>query len=205
MDQNQTSSTVIIDDQTQTPSTTTIDQNQTPAPAPAVSPVVGLSMSLVVSLVMRVLTFILLLISLIIIASASFDTFDIYGFPITVKSNDFYGYRYMISADVIGMAYTLLLAVLTISHLVKSGSPIGSGLAYFEFYGDKVISFILATGAAAGLGLSVDFNRFLDTGKDIQNFINMANAAASLLLLGSVCSTISSFISSLNLPRRSKA
>nr|XP_033509302.1 CASP-like protein PIMP1 [Nicotiana tomentosiformis] len=111
----------------------------------------------------------------------------------------------MISADVIGMAYTLLLAVLTISHLVKSGSPIGSGLAYFEFYGDKVISFILATGAAAGLGLSVDFNRFLDTGKDIQNFINMANAAASLLLLGSVCSTISSFISSLNLPRRSKA
>ncbi|XP_016471251.1 CASP-like protein PIMP1 [Nicotiana tabacum] len=203
MDQNQTSSTVIIDDQSQTPSTTTIDQNQTPAPA--ASPVVGLSMSLVVSLVMRVLTFILLLISLIVIASASFDTFDIYGFPVTIKSNDFYAYRYMISADVIGMAYTLLLAVLTISHFIKSGSSIGSGLAYFEFYGDKVISFLLGTGAAAGLGLGVEFNKFLDSGEDIQNFINMANAAASMLLLGSVCSTISSFISSLNLPNRSKA
>lgn len=43
----------------------------------------------------------------------------------------------MISVDVIGMAYTLLLFVLTFFQ-VKSGNPIDGGLAYFEFYGDKV-------------------------------------------------------------------
>lgn len=43
----------------------------------------------------------------------------------------------MISADVIGMAYTLLVVVLTIFQ-VNSGSTIDGGLAYFEFYGDKV-------------------------------------------------------------------
>ncbi|KAH0755505.1 hypothetical protein KY290_025775 [Solanum tuberosum] len=115
--------------------------------------------------------------------------------------------HYMISADVIGMAYTLLLIVL-IFFQVKSGSPIDSGLAYFEFYGDKIILFLLATGAAAGLGLTVEYNRLKDnddTTQDIQNFINIANASASVLLLGSISSAISSIISSLNLPKRSSS
>ncbi|PHT60409.1 DnaJ protein -like protein 2, partial [Capsicum baccatum] len=136
-----------------------------------------------------------------------FDAFDIYGFPIKVEATDIHVYRYMISADVIEMAYILLLFVLTIFQ-VKSGSPIDGGLAYFEFYGDKVILFLLATGAAAGLGLTVEYNRLMDkdnTTEDTQNFINIANASASLLLLGSISSAISSVFSSLNLPKRSSS
>ncbi|KAH0676815.1 hypothetical protein KY285_024616 [Solanum tuberosum] len=162
---------------------------------------------LVGSLVMRLITFSFLLVSLIVIATNSFDAFDIYGFPIKVDSTDIHVYRYMISADVIGMAYTFLLIVL-IFFQVKSGSPIDSGLAYFEFYGDKIILFLLATGAAAGLGLTVEYNRLKDnddTTQDIQNFINIANASASVLLLGSISSAISSIISSLNLPKRSSS
>lgn len=66
----------------------------------------------------------------------------------------------------------------------------------------------MATGAAAGLGLTVEYNRLKDndeTTQNIQNFINIANASASVLLLGSISSTISSIISSLNLPKRSSS
>ncbi|CAN4096079.1 unnamed protein product [Withania somnifera] len=157
---------------------------------------------LVVPLVIRVITFIFVLVSLIVIATDSFDAFDIYGFPVKVTSNDVYAYRYIISADAIGMAYTLLLVVLTIFQ-VNSGNPIGRGLAYFEFYSDKVILFLLATGAAAGLGLTVEYNRLVDDDitKDVQDFLNTANASASLLLVASIFSAISSIFSSLNLPK----
>ncbi|KAM3236729.1 CASP-like protein PIMP1 [Capsicum annuum] len=207
IDQNQTSSTTTTMDQNQTPSTTTtMDQNQTSSTSVVNPLILGLK-PLIVPLVIRFITFIFLLVSLIVIATNSFDAFDIYGFPIKVESTDIHVYRYMISADVIGMAYILLLFVLTIFQ-VKSGSPIDGGLAYFEFYGDKVILFLLATGAAAGLGLTVEYNRLMDkdnTTEDIQNFINIANASASLLLLGSISSAISSVFSSLNLPKRSSS
>ncbi|KAK6790338.1 hypothetical protein RDI58_014138 [Solanum bulbocastanum] len=210
MDQNQTTSTTTME-QNQTPSstttTTTMNQNQTSSTSTTFSSLmIGLK-PLVVSLVIRLITFSFLLVSLIVIATNSFDAFDIYGFPIKVESTDIHVYRYMISADVIGMAYTLLLIVL-IFFQAKSGSPIDSGLAYFEFYGDKIILFLLTTGAAAGLGLTVEYNRLKDndeTTQNMQNFINIANASASVLFLGSISSAISSVISSLNLPKRSSS
>ncbi|XP_060215433.1 CASP-like protein PIMP1 [Lycium barbarum] len=102
------------------------------------------------------------------------------------------------------MAYILLIVWLTISHM-KSGSPIDSGLAYFEFYSDKVILFLLSTGAAAGLGVTVESNRVEgdDITPDMKIFLDIANASASLLFLGSISSFISSIISSLNLPKKS--
>ncbi|XP_059316031.1 CASP-like protein PIMP1 [Lycium ferocissimum] len=185
-----------------------MNQNQTSSTA-AVSPMmVGLK-PLMKPLAIRVITFIFLFVSLIVIATDSFDTFlyndtFLYDIPVKVQSTDFYAYRYMISADVIGMAYILLIVWLTISH-VKSGSPIDSGLAYFEFYSDKVILFLLSTGAAAGLGVTVESNRVKgdDITPDMKNFLNIANASASLLFLGSISSFISSIISSLNVPKKS--
>ncbi|XP_009596282.1 CASP-like protein PIMP1 [Nicotiana tabacum] len=176
-------------DQNQTSSTANMDENQRSA--------VAVGWWLVVSLLMRFLTFIFLLVSLIVLVTDStVESVDIFGFP--VKATDFYAYRYMISAITIGMAYTLLLVVLTIFHTI-SASPIGGKrVAYFEFYSDKVISYLLATGAAAGLGFSVEYNRNLGI-----DFFNVANAAASLLLLGSFFSALSSVLSSLNLPKRS--
>lgn len=152
---------------------------------------------------------------------------------------EYLGCSYMISAITIGMAYTLLLVVLTIFHTI-SASPIGGKrVAYFEFYSDKVrqiivrknekyyfnskkewqnlkyenqhiflngcnvtfqvISYLLATGAAAGLGFSVEYNRNLGI-----DFFNVANAAASLLLLGSFFPALSSILSSLNLTKSFK-
>nr|XP_016471250.1 PREDICTED: CASP-like protein PIMP1 [Nicotiana tabacum] len=129
-----------------------------------------------------------------------------------IKATDFYAYRqtsfllsntsvtYFISAIAIGMAYTLLLAVLTILHAVCE-TPIGvRGFAYFEFYSEKVTSYLLATGAAAGLGFSAECSN-KNLGID---FFNVANAAASLLLLGSFFPALSSILSSLNLTKSFK-
>lgn len=65
--------------------------------------------------------------------------------------------------------------------------------------GLQVTSYLLATGAAAGLGFSVEYNRNLGI-----DFFNVANAAASLLLLGSFFPALSSILSSLNLTKSFK-
>lgn len=67
----------------------------------------------------------------------------------------------------------------------------------------QIVSYILATGAAAGFGLSVDLNHLPVNGADIEDFLNKANAAASLLFIGFLFSATSSVFSSLSLPKRS--
>ncbi|KAH6806307.1 hypothetical protein C2S53_012467 [Perilla frutescens var. hirtella] len=156
-----------------------------PPSTPAVSPLV--------SLIIRVLTFVSLLISVIVIA-----TNNSYVGDTKFKFDDFYAYRYMLATGVIGIAYTLLQTAFTI-FFVSTGNRIGGdGLAFVDFYGDKALSYLLATGAAAGFGLTVDLNRGGSNG-----FLNKANAAASLLFLGFIFSAISSIFSSLSLPKRS--
>ena len=65
---------------------------------------------------------------------------------------------------------------------------------------EQVISYMLATGAAAGFGITVDFNRLLLKGTDASDFLNKANAAAGLLIVAFLFSAISSVFSSLALP-----
>lgn len=103
MDQNQTPSTTI--DQNQTLSTTTIEQNQSTTTTMNQNHTSSTSTNntfsslmigfkpLVGSLVMRLITFSFLLVSLIVMATNSFDTFDIYGFPVKVDSTDIHVYR----------------------------------------------------------------------------------------------------------------
>ncbi|XP_075080584.1 CASP-like protein PIMP1 [Nicotiana tabacum] len=179
-----------------------MDENQTST--------VTVGWSLVISL-MRFLTFIFLLVSLIVLATDTVESvislvfqsrplismlIGKLAFSFQILQSCFY----FISAIAIGMAYTLLLAVLTILHAVCE-TPIGvRGFAYFEFYSEKVTSYLLATGAAAGLGFSAECSN-KNLGID---FFNVANAAASLLLLGSFFPALSSILSSLNLTKSFK-
>ncbi|XP_073042030.1 CASP-like protein PIMP1 [Primulina eburnea] len=161
-----------------------------PPPSKTVPPVVALAV--------RVITFILVLVSVIIMA-----TNKIAG---AVKFSDFYAYRYMLAAGVIGMAYTLLQAAFTVFY-VSTGNKIGGdGISVVDFFGDKVVSYLLATGAAACFGLTVDLKRINDQGivdSDTDRFLNKANAAAALLFIGFIFSAMSSIISCLSLPKRS--
>ncbi|RDX81412.1 hypothetical protein CR513_37916 [Mucuna pruriens] len=149
-------------------------------------------------LLLRVLTFVFLLIALILIAVDKFtdeDTGD------KTKFNDVYAYRYMLSTIVLGFAYTLLQMAFSIFTVVSGNRVLsGDGGYLFDFFGDKIISYLLLSGSAAGFGFSVDFHR-LDN--SINSFVGKANASASLLLIGFLFTAIASTFTSFALPKKS--
>ncbi|XP_027115623.1 CASP-like protein 4D1 [Coffea arabica] len=186
---------------TASPSSATANPPQSSArPAPfTVTCTAGLP---VIALVLRLLTFVFLLISLIITAIDTVTYVDDFGLEIKVDFSDLYAYRYMLSTTVIGITYTLLQTAFAIFQVSTGKRFGGAALCYLDFYGDKVISYMLATGAAAGFGITVDFNRLLLKGTDASDFLNKANAAAGLLIVAFLFSAISSVFSSLALPKR---
>ncbi|XP_073290835.1 CASP-like protein PIMP1 [Primulina huaijiensis] len=168
----------------------------TPPPSTAVPPVVALAA--------RMITFICLLVSAVVMVTNKIDAESI-------KFSDFYVYRYMLAAAVIGIAYTLLQAALTLLHVLTGNKIGGDGLRTVDFFGDKVVSYLLATGAAACFGFTVDLKRLNDASEnvagiigntDTDKFLNKANAAAAVLFVGFIFSALSSIISSLSLPKR---
>ncbi|XP_073042026.1 CASP-like protein PIMP1 [Primulina eburnea] len=171
----------------------------TPPPSTAVPPVVALAA--------RMITFICLLVSAVVMVTNKINMID----AESIKFSDFYVYRYMLAAAVIGIAYTLLQAALTLLHVLTGNKIGGDGLRTVDFFGDKVVSYLLATGAAACFGFTVDVKRLNDASEnvagiagntDTDKFLNKANAAAAVLFVGFIFSALSSIISSLSLPKR---
>ncbi|KAL2526169.1 CASP-like protein 4D2 [Abeliophyllum distichum] len=167
-----------------------------PPPSIVVSPFV--------SLIVRILTFVCLLISLIVLTTATGTASNSDYGDIKIKFKDFRAFRYLCAATVIGLVYTLLQTVLTIIHVSTGNRFGGDGLVYIDFYGDKVVSYIVATGAAASFGMTQDLKNMVDIeGLGISHFIRTTDAAASLCLLGFLFVAISSIFSSFALPKRS--
>ncbi|GMN57219.1 hypothetical protein TIFTF001_026334 [Ficus carica] len=151
--------------------------------------------SRVANLVLRVITVVLLLISLIVISTNSkVDEIN----EVKLKFQNVKAYRYMLSAIVIGTAYGLLQLAFTIHNLVSNGE----GNLLFDFYGDKIVSYLLATGAAAGFGVTVDMKTLFESiNYDFGNFYAKAYASSSLLLLAFLCTAVLSVLSSYALPK----
>lgn len=63
---------------------------------------------------------------------------------------------------------------------------------------EQMISYFMISGSAAGFGLTVELGR----GVPSNSFIDKANAAASLLLIGFVFTAIASTITSFALPKK---
>ncbi|KAL7108990.1 hypothetical protein ACP275_06G148300 [Erythranthe tilingii] len=149
------------------------------------------SPSPVIALLLRGLTFLALFISVILNG-----TNTIQGY----KFNDFSAYSYMFASGIIGILYTIFQIGFKISHLTGGYQSGLDGWLLIDFYGDKVVSYVLATGAAAGFGLTVDLNH--SSGR-YSRFLNKANASASLLFFAFMFSAVSSVFSSLALiPKR---
>jgi len=169
----------------------------------------------IVSLSVRVATWICLLVSLIILAS---NTSTIKGLYRNVKIHfgDIYTYRYMMSAIVIGFAYTCVQLSLEI-YQVTMGKTLtilvrGPNII---FYGDKFLLCLLATGVGAAFGATYDLKKNLDELDDflesigdpliselrskLDNFFNMAYVSAGFLLIAFLTSLASSILSSLAL------
>ncbi|XP_045831490.1 CASP-like protein 4D1 [Trifolium pratense] len=172
------------------------------------------TVSTTVLLLMRVLTSLFLLIALILIVITKEtldDDDDIYDHrdqpKIKIKFQDIHAYRYMISTIVIGFVYTLLQMALSI-FTVATGNRVlnGDGGYKFDFYGDKIISYFLLSGSAAGFGASEDLQRLSDEIFDLPliSFFGKANASASLLLFGFIATAVASVFTSFALPKKAK-
>ncbi|XP_019454443.1 PREDICTED: CASP-like protein 4D1 [Lupinus angustifolius] len=156
-----------------------------------------------VVLVLRVLTFVFLLIALILIAIDK-GTEDTTNGPIEVKFNDIHAYRYMLSTIVIGFAYNLLQLGLSIFNVVSGNRVIsGDGAYFFDFFGDKIISYLILSGSASGFGVSNDLHSFFKAQElPFNSFFAKANASATLLLIAFLFTSIASIFTSLALPKK---
>ncbi|KAJ6325258.1 hypothetical protein OIU76_012357 [Salix suchowensis] len=153
------------------------------------------------ALILRVLTFAFLVASLAILTTNT-STLEIGDEVFKIRFKDVYSYRYMLAAIVFGIAYTVLQVAFTLNHIVKRNAQTSSdGNPVFDFYGDKVVSYILATGAAAAIGATKDMKPLL-TALGVNSFLNKGYASASLLLLGFVCTAMLSVLSSYALPKK---
>ncbi|XVE99554.1 hypothetical protein REPUB_Repub03eG0209000 [Reevesia pubescens] len=157
----------------------------------------------VITLVLKVVMFAILFASLIILVT---DTVTV---PIDlvleqkVNFDDVYAYRYVLASNIIGLVYSLLQTAFSLYHLVTGNRLIaGNGGFVFDFYGDKVISYIVATGCAAGFGVTKDLKALADARNlDFGDYFDKAYAFASLLLLAFLCAAILSVFSSYALPK----
>ncbi|KAL6654118.1 hypothetical protein ACP70R_007583 [Stipagrostis hirtigluma subsp. patula] len=151
----------------------------------------------VATLLLRVLALLLLIASLIIIAvNKVYTPFLKVEDPPNFTFRDVYAYRYVLSVAVIGCAYTLLVLPFAAIH-VAQGKRIGrSGATTFIIFTDVLFSVLIATGAAAGLGLTVEFQRSQPhDGSDADNFYNLVDTSCGLMLAATVCMVIIVMIS----------
>ncbi|XP_059459151.1 CASP-like protein 4D1 [Corylus avellana] len=154
--------------------------------------------------ILRVLTFILLLISLIVLTTSA--TTGEVGIDQTIRIhfNDINAYRYMLAAIVIGFAYSLLQLAFSTCHLISGNRLIsGDGGILVDFYSEKVISYLLATGAAAGFGVTKDMKDYFEANNwFFGTFYEKVYASASMLFLAFVCSAVLSVLYSYQLPKK---
>ncbi|TMX04689.1 hypothetical protein EJD97_005771 [Solanum chilense] len=139
-------------------------------------------------LALRILTFLFCAASLVLIILTMLRG--------SVKS-EFRGiksYRYVLGAAAGGILYSLIQLPFAMYHAVKEKRLIrGKFLPMFDFYGDKVIAFLLASGVGLGFGVSFEF-------KDIKRgeTIERGYITSGLLLAGFITMAILTILTSMN-------
>ncbi|CAK9308804.1 unnamed protein product [Citrullus colocynthis] len=149
--------------------------------------------SRVTCLILRILTFVFLFISFFILITTS-QTVQSFK----LNFNDYHAFRYMLATIIIGIVFNLLQIAFTLFNIVKNGNS----TILFDFFGDKFLSYLLATGTAAGFGLSVDLKK-IDESDLFGSFFDKAYAASTLLLFAFFCAAAVSILSSFALSNRS--
>ncbi|KAG9457665.1 hypothetical protein H6P81_002173 [Aristolochia fimbriata] len=171
-------------------------------------------------LLLRLVTFLFLFVSIVVLATDSV-TLTLNLRTVHVRFNDIYAYRYLLSAAVIGCAYTLLqipFAVYFVSVGKRMGGPRLQGLLHFDLLADKVVALVLATGAGAGFGATGDFKKILDSVVDLlddygqfstaeslsklDKFFSLVHVSTSFVLIACFAMTILSVISTYALVNR---
>ncbi|KAF7822089.1 CASP-like protein 4D1 [Senna tora] len=128
------------------------------------------------------------------------------------RFQDVMAFRYVVAVAGISVAYGALQLPFAVHYAVHHKRLIGNGcFPDFDFYADKVISLLLATGVGAGIGVSYEFKKlfedaFKETGvpksdpfrSTVNKFYDRGIIASAILALAFLCMAIVSVISSLN-------
>ncbi|CAK7324849.1 unnamed protein product [Dovyalis caffra] len=172
------------------------------------------------TLLLRIFTLLALAACVVLLVTNYFRD-AVFGDGSKVTFKNLTTYRFVLSAAVIGAAYTLLQLPFALYYVFKEKRLIkGDLLLEFDFYGDKTIAFLVASGVGAGFAVSVEiknifkelFNAFADAGfegtddaKDLYDkFLNRGMIATGALAFGFVCMAILSVISSTNRAKTTK-
>ncbi|KAK4280625.1 hypothetical protein QN277_012227 [Acacia crassicarpa] len=136
-----------------------------------------------------------------------------------VKFQDFMAFRYVVAVAAISAAYGIIQLPFALYYAVKQKRLVRNAFfPNFDFYGDKVISLLLATAIGAGIGVAYEAKKSFETSNfsgsgldrrtiDILNskvfkFYDRAIIASSVLALACLCMAIVSVLSSINYSRR---
>ncbi|XP_059291845.1 CASP-like protein PIMP1 [Lycium ferocissimum] len=146
----------------------------------------------------RVVTLATLLVSWGVLQTSEV-TFE-YGGRLTY--DHFRTYSYTFFAVIAGAVYNLLHIPFAIYFLIRKKPLINHKVfRHIELYGDKIIFGILATGAGATLGATMDLQKitYIDHNSKFHAFLDLMYIPAAFLWAGLVSSGISSILSSLGL------
>ncbi|CAI0472827.1 unnamed protein product, partial [Linum tenue] len=113
--------------------------------------------------------------------------------------------RYLLAVAIIGAVYTIVQLPLAIYH-VATGKRLSRKecMPEFDFYGDKLVSYLLATAVGAGFLVCADLKEDANTAglgdsrENYDKFFNMGFLATTLLFLAFVCMAVVSVLSSIN-------
>ncbi|PRQ15834.1 hypothetical protein RchiOBHm_Chr7g0177731 [Rosa chinensis] len=128
-----------------------------------------------------------------------------------LRFQDLVTFRYVLSAAVIGAAYSILQLPFNIYYASTQKRLIRNGcMPEFDFFADKVVSLILSSAVGAGFGAGVELKKFieallpllgLDNLREAQtkndDFYEKAIVATGILLVGAVCMAVVSILTSI--------
>ncbi|KAK9115871.1 hypothetical protein Sjap_014818 [Stephania japonica] len=170
----------------------------------------------ITNLVFRILSLVFLLGSAIVLGSNSLKVMLNSSIEITANAKTIHAYKFGVVLSAFGILYGFLQLPFSIYQLCTAKHLIG--FLNFTVYADKVMSYVLITGAAAVYGLAIDTKKFIDSLDDVfvqsgssdlndirskhDTFSKRASAGATLLLIGFLCVTTSSILSSLYLAKK---
>ncbi|KAL3732201.1 hypothetical protein ACJRO7_028954 [Eucalyptus globulus] len=155
-------------------------------------------------LTLRLLTLVFLVVSLVVLTMDTFTMQIYFNTEVQIRFRDVYAYRYMLGTMVVGTAYTLIQIARTLHRMCKANQLISrDGVTLFDFFADQIASYVLATGSAAGFGVTKDLKSVFEiAGIPYGKFFDKGYAAASLLLFAFVCAALLSILSSFGLPKK---
>ncbi|KAL9683462.1 hypothetical protein QQ045_015284 [Rhodiola kirilowii] len=121
-----------------------------------------------------------------------------------ISFKDLYAYRYVVAAGVVGFAYSLLQLPFAVYYVATGKRMIKNGL--FDFFGDKIMSWFLATAVGAGIAVTYELKKLLgallgspdDEESKLDEFLNRGYISTGVLAVAFFCLAILSVLSSLS-------